>query len=281
MDTPTRFRLAGFVALLAVVFGVAAAAGGAIDPDRAEDDPMADEHGMAPAAMAHPVRGLGVSEHGLRLVVADPELRRGAPTTLVFRVVDDRGATVRAFDVAHTKRMHVIVARRDLATFQHLHPEQRADGAWAVDVTLAQAGSYRLFADFERDGEPRTLAADLRVDGAADLRPLPAPATTARSDGGYDVDIAPVDAHPGEEASLRFAITRDGVPILPETYLGAAGHLVALREGDLAYLHVHPTHAERPDFAATFPTAGAYRLFLQFQHQGRVQTVAFTQEVAP
>ena len=32
-------------------------------------------------------------------------------------------------------------------------------------------------------------------------------------------------------------------------------------------------------FEATFPTAGRYRLFLQFQHEGEVQTVAFTQEV--
>ena len=72
-----------------------------------------------------------------------------------------------------------------------------------------------------------------------------------------------------------------------EPYLGAGGHLVALREGDLAFLHVHPTARRRHGrarrlvgFAATFPTEGRYRLFLQFQHEGRVQTVAFTQEVS-
>jgi hypothetical protein len=78
-----------------------------------------------------------------------------------------------------------------------------------------------------------------------------------------------------------------------EPYLGAGGHLVALREGDLAFLHVHPadhghertgtkaaaTHDDAIGFAATFPTAGRYRLFLQFKHEGRVETVAFTKEV--
>ena len=59
----------------------------------------------------------------------------------------------------------------------------------------------------------------------------------------------------------------------------AGGHLVALREGDLAFLHVHPTDHHGATFAATFPTEGRYRLFLQFEHNGRVQTVAFTQEV--
>ncbi len=65
-----------------------------------------------------------------------------------------------------------------------------------------------------------------------------------------------------------------------EPYLGAGGHLVALREGDLAFLHVHPTEDDAAiGFEATFPSSGAYRLFLQFQADGSVQTVAFTQEV--
>jgi hypothetical protein len=178
--------------------------------------------------------------------------------------------------------MHVIVARRDLTGFQHLHPTQRADGTWETPVTLRDAGSYRLFADFSRDGEPQTLATDLRVDGRADLRELPAPVASAVSDGGYDVEFAAGDAHPGDEADLRFGISKDGEPVATEEYLGAGGHLVALREGDLAFLHVHPTNEAGSDeigFAATFPTEGRYRLFLQFQHASAVQTVAFTQEV--
>jgi hypothetical protein len=51
-----------------------------------------------------------------------------------------------------------------------------------------------------------------------------------------------------------------------------------LRDGDMAFLHVHPAD-DSVRFAATFPTEGRYRLFLQFKHEGRVQTVAFTQEV--
>ena len=108
---------------------------------------------------------------------------------------------------------------------------------------------------------------------------LPAPAATAVSDGGYDVRLDAGDAGPGEEADLRFTITRNGEPVRTEPYLGAGGHLVALREGDLAFLHVHPTSDDAVQFAATFPTAGRYRLFLQFQHEGQVQTVAFTHEV--
>jgi hypothetical protein len=180
--------------------------------------------------------------------------------------------------------MHLIVARRDLSGFQHLHPEIADDGTWTTDLRLADPGSYRVFADFSYKGRATTLAGDLRVDGDADLLPLPAPQPTAVSDGGYDVRLESGKTTPGKETELRFEISKDGTPIRTEPYLGAGGHLVALREGDLAFLHVHPTeHGAAGDdvgFAATFPTAGRYRLFLQFQHEGRVQTVAFTQEVA-
>jgi hypothetical protein len=279
-------KLAAFVAALAVLFGGAALAGAAIGPD--PDEPEPQEHsGMASSPTAahgevRPVRGLAIAEDGLRVVVDDAELRRDREETLRFRIVDERGATVRDFDVEHEKRMHLIVARRDLTGFQHLHPEQDADGAWTTRVRLADAGSYRLFADFSYQEKAYTLATDLRVDGEADLQPLPEPAATAVSDGGYNVRLEAGHARPGEEADLRFTITRDGVPVETEPYLGAGGHLVALRDGDLAFLHVHPAD-DSVRFAATFPTEGRYRLFLQFKTPGpptRVQTVAFTQEVS-
>jgi hypothetical protein len=280
-------KLAAFAAALAVVFGGAALAGAAIGPDPSDGRASTGgEHSEMSASSepghgraARPLRGLAVAQDGLRVVVEDAELRRGRAETLRFRVLDERGQTVRDFDIEHEKRMHLILARRDLSGFQHLHPEQTADGTWTTRVRVEEAGSYRLFADFSHDGTAYTLATDLRVDGAADLRPLPAPRATAVSDGGYDVRLESGDARPGEQADLRFTITKDGAPVETQPYLGARGHLVALRDGDLAFLHVHPD-GDAVRFAATFPTEGRYRLFLQFKREGRVQTVAFTQEVS-
>ena len=279
MTDTTRIaaRLAAFAALLLALFGGAALAGGAIKPHGDDPTARADEpsdHMTSPHASspAQTVRGLAVAAGDLRVVVEQPELRRGRTEQLRFRIVDERGQTVRDFDVEHEKRMHLILARRDLTGFQHLHPTQGADGTWSAPVRLDEAGSYRLFADFSHEDTPQTLASDLRVDGTADLEPLPAPQPTAVSDGGYDVRL---DA---SGSDLHFAITRDGKPITTEPYLGAGGHLVALREGDMAFLHVHPS-GDGPDFEVEFPTPGRYRLFLQFQHEGRVQTVAFTKVV--
>jgi hypothetical protein len=277
-------RVASFVAVLLLVCGGAALAGGAIEPHGADPTARDDERGgdhMSGGATMDTVRGLAVADGDLRVVVAQPELRRDRTQSLRFRIVDRRGLTVRDFDVEHEKRMHLILARRDLTGFQHLHPSQGADGTWSVPVRLDDAGSYRLFADFSHEDTPQTLATDLRVDGDADLRPLPAPQPATVSDAGYDVRLDAGSARAGREAELRFTITRDGVPVQTEPYLGAGGHLVALREGDMAFLHVHPTQQSQNTvgFGATFPTTGRYRLFLQFKHEGRVQTVAFTQEV--
>jgi hypothetical protein len=286
-------QLATFVAVLAVLFAAGAVAGQLIDPEARggdeisghgaeqahEQDPRTSSAGEHGGEVSKPVRGLAVADGGLRLEVERRELRRGRAEIVAFRIVDENGEVVRGFDVEHERPMHLIVARRDLTGFQHLHPRMDEAGTWTTELELPEAGSYRLFADFSRDGEAFTLATDLRVDGAADLKPLPAPRATAVSDGGYDVRLDSAGAKAGGEAELRFTITREGRPVETEPYLGAGGHLVALREGDLAFLHVHPDD-EGVGFRATFPSAGRYRLFLQFKHLGGVQTVAFTQEVS-
>ena len=177
--------------------------------------------------------------------------------------------------------MHVIVVRRDGQGFQHVHPSLGEDGTWRVRLTLPDAGAYRVFADFKHDDEAQTLAADVAVDGEAEYQPLPAPATTADAGDGYEVRLDAGALRAEREAELRFTVSRGGETIRTEPYLGAGGHLVALREGDLAYLHVHPEeHGDAVSFMTEFPSEGRYRLYLQFKDGGRVRTAAFTQEVA-
>ena len=270
-------KLIGFAAILALVFGAAAFAGSRVDVRPGKTTAAAGGHGeasMAPQA----VRGLAVSDNGLTLRLARTTATRGEPFTLAFDIVDRRGRTVREFDVEHTKRMHVIVVRRDMTGFQHLHPAQSADGTWSVPVTLRDAGSYRVFADFSAGGTPQTLAADITVDGDVRIEELPARATSTDVDGLH-VTLTEDARTAGAESELAFAVTREAQPVDVEPYLGAKGHLVALREGDLAFLHVHPDE-NRLKFMAEFPTAGRYRLFLQFQVDGQVHTAAFTQEVS-
>jgi hypothetical protein len=277
-------KLAGFAVALVLIFAGAAFAGSLIDvhPGRqttAEQGADAMKAmGAASETETDPVRGLAVSDNGLTLKLARNTATPGKRSELAFRVVDRGGQTVRDFDVEHTKRMHFIVVRRDMTGFQHLHPTQNADGSWSVPVTLRDAGTYRVFADFSIDGKAHTLADDLVVDGTVRSQELAAAAKSVNVDG-MQVTLTDGPSKAGAESELGFTVTRGGKPVAVQDYLGAKGHLVALRQGDLAYLHVHPDENDLR-FMAEFPTAGKYRLFLQFQVDGRVHTAEFTQEVS-
>ena len=288
MNTPHPYqKIALFLVGLVAVFAASAALGSAFEPAATEENGMEDTmeaHAMeetAYGAAEHEPAGLGISADGYSLRMSPSQLERGEGRELRFSIERD-GEPVTQFDELHERRMHLIVVRRDGTRFQHLHPEMDAAGTWTVPVELGAAGVYRAFADFSVGGEQRTLATDLFVSGGDfEARPFPAPRPLAET-GGYEVQLDAGDPVAGEPAALTFAVSRGGRPVVDlAPYLGAKGHLVALREGDLAFLHVHPEEdheagAEEIEFEATFPSAGRYRLYLQFRHEGRVRTAEFT-----
>lgn len=281
MDTPRPYlRIAGFVAGLAIVFAGAVAIGSAVEPVGTEE---ADSHGSAHSGdeADHAPAGLGVSEGGYAVRFAPTQFERGEARELRFAVESPAGEPVTEFEELHERRMHLIVVRRDGTGFRHLHPEMDSAGTWGVPVRFGEAGVYRAFADFSVEGEQQTLAGDLFVAGGEfEPRPFPAPIPVGESDG-YEVRLRAGDPDAGQPTELSFAVSEGGHPVDDlQPYLGAKGHLVALREGDLAFLHVHPEETEGAAseivFEATFPTAGRYRLYLQLRHEGVVRTVEFT-----
>ncbi|WP_436776892.1 hypothetical protein [Yinghuangia sp. YIM S09857] len=231
--------------------------------------------------------GLQVSERGYTLVPGTEPRHAGEPTDLRFQILGPDGNPWTQYDLSHGRQLHLIVARRDLSGFQHVHPVLDADGTWSVPLTFADAGDHRIFADFAPTGDPQgalTLGADIAVAGDYRPVPLPVPSRTARVDG-YTVTLDG-DLATGDGGMVTLSVAKDGRPVTDlEPYLGAYGHLVALRQGDLGYLHVHP-QGEPGDgvtpagpgivFHAAAPSAGAYRLYLDFQHEGMVRTAEFT-----
>ena len=243
---------------------------------------MTETHGGGHHGTHAEPSGLSNSAGGLTLETAwKPEDGGGRAGTLEFRILDPDGRAVRDFDEQHGKAMHLMVVRRDLTHYRHLHPSMDGGGTWSVPLTFPEPGPYRVFADFASAGRGLTLGDDLQVPGTYDPVPLPDPAGAERV-GEYEISLAS-GVVAGGDAALVFGVSWDGRPVEDlEPYLGALGHLVALRESDLAFLHVHPEPDDgsgpRISFRATFPSEGRYRLFLQFAHAGGVKTAAFTIE---
>ncbi len=242
---------------------------------------MRNEHDHnAHAAHSATPGGVLIADAGLRLVLATTITGAG-PHALEFTVVGPDGAPVTEYLEQHDKELHLIAVRRDLAGFQHVHPVRDAAGVWRTNVDLT-AGAWRILADFTAAsvGRGLTLGADLLVAGEFTPEPLPAVSSAVVVDG-YTVTLDG-GFTPGEGRTLTFQVEHDGAPVTDlEPYLAAYGHLVALRSGDLAYLHVHPEAGTQLTFHATAPSAGDYRLFLDFKHNGTVRTAEFTVTAEP
>jgi hypothetical protein len=276
MQTPTR--LAVVAVGLGAVFAAAVGVGAAVGPIGA----VPEAHTAAPAP---PSADAGT---GYVLDVLEEQPAAGT-TTVEFRVLGPDGAPVTAYTEDHGEDLHLVAVRADLSGYQHVHPDLGPDGTWRAPLTLTP-GSWRLVADTtpatsteDAVGEGLALTGDLQVAGAYDPQPLPEPSAVTEVDG-YTV-VLTGNLTPGAESELTFSVSRDGRPVTDlQPYLGAYGHLVALREGDLEYLHVHPVEddavAPAPgphvEFAATAPSTGTYRLFLDFRHGDAVHTAAFT-----
>ena len=276
----TGYKVSAYALALVVVFGGAWAAGAAAGPFGAAETPSGAD-GMSPsetpaqekAAHALPP-GLSVSENGYTLQLAT------STPTLQFRISGPDGKPVTEFAVEHEKKLHLVLVRRDGSGYQHLHPEMAADGTWSTALSLPAAGSYRVFADFKpQNGTKSTLGADIQVPGAYEPQQYTTDSRTSTVDG-YTVTLSG-DLKAGAESTVTATVTKDGKPVTDlQPYLGANGHLVALRAADLAYLHVHPQDGpgKGPEvkFFVEVPTDGRYRLFFDFQHDGKVRTAEFT-----
>jgi len=226
--------------------------------------------------------GLAVSAHGYTMVPEATGFTAGTPGQFRFRVDGPDRQPVTTFAVEHDKPLHLVVVRRDLTGYQHLHPTMAADGTWSVDLRLAEPGSWRAYADFvavRRDGARTSLTLGVDLVAAGTYRPvaLPAADRTATVDG----HTVSYEGTPevGTMRPLLFRVNTPAGPAALQPYLGAYGHLVVLREGDLGYVHVHPEErlaGTAVKFWLAAPSPGRYRVFFDFQVAGQVRTAAYT-----
>ena len=252
--SPVAARLAAFTLVLAGAFGTAYAAGEKL-PGHTHNGSDAHSHsntvGPIPAAS---------DSDGYRLITDT-----GAGSNeLAFHVTDPSGRRVTDLTEVHGALLHTVLVRPDLSGFQHVHPDIAADGSWVVPIE--QPGPWHIVFELLPAGAAREIVLTIDTDDgtAVPTTPLPAADDTVESDG---LTVT--------RNGLSFTVSpSDGL----EPYLGQAAHLVAIRQGDLAYEHLHPTDAMTGMlmFGDALGAPGTYRLFLQFGYRGEVLTVPFT-----
>ncbi len=294
MNTASRLALYG--AGLVAVFGVAFVVAKPLVPDSVVDRLTATEathsdaghgdHAAMPKSKAANLLGLATSTDGYSLSDLEAPATAGAPGQLTFRVVGSDGHPLTNYETAHGKQLHLMIVRTDGSGYHHVHPElNAATGVWSLPWTWSNAGTYRVFTDFTPTGKTESITLSRTVDVGGAFTPTPAVSTVNSVNvDGFTVNLTG-ELQAGASSMVTATITRDGQPVTTlQPYLGAFGHLVALRQGDLAYLHVHAmgddpaanaTSGPSIEFMASPPSAGRYFLYLDFQVDGVVRTAAF------
>jgi hypothetical protein len=226
-----------------------------------------------------------IIEYPLDLNVEPQIPRPNELIRLTFGLTDPRMLQpVRRFEVVHEKLYHLFLVSEDLSFFLHTHPDRQGDEDFHLDVRLPKPGLYRILSDFyPSGGTPQLITSTIIVPGPASTEPpaLQSDLSPKQTENAH-VQLSLVPEHPvaGNRTSLLFKLTpAEGL----ETYLGAWGHMLAASADLIEMIHGHPAStadidggaAKQLEFSMAFPRAGVYRVWMQFQRLGTVNTVAF------
>lgn len=217
-------------------------------------------------------------EYAVKITTQPAALRPGRPARLFLELLDPvTGSRVKNLREVHTKLLHLFLVSADLQWFAHEHPVLDADHRFHLDVTLPKPGLYRVLADFyPAQGTPQLAPQTIIAEGDAAPAALSAdllPKDTANLHAELSTD--PPLPIAGQKTRLILRVN-PGEGLQP--YLGAWAHLLAASDDLIDLIHEHPWIANGPEmqFTLVFPRARMYRLWIQLQRNGVVNTAVFT-----
>ena len=223
-------------------------------------------------------------EYPVKLRATPAWLPSGRPVELQIEVLDPKkGQRVRQFRLVHERLFHLFLVSEDLEYFAHEHPELGADSIFRYRAVLPRTGLYRLLLDFYPEGGAPQMIPKTIISGAQRASPPPLAADLAAKQGeNLEVELTTEPPQPlaGKKTLLFFRLKpAEGL----EPYLGAWGHMLAASQDLIELLHAHPAIADggpQVQFNVFFPRQSVYRVWVQFQRQGKVNTVSFTVPVS-
>jgi Heavy metal binding domain len=249
-------------------------------------DVRSSQEGFCPKCGMKLVAGVkDTSEYPINFSV-EPKIPRVADLTrLTFGVVaPGDGRPVRNFEVVHEKLYHVFVVSQDLSFFLHTHPERNLGEDFHLDVRFPKPGMYRVLSDFyPAGGTPQLITDTVMIPGDGfSLQPakIHADLSARQSENSHVELVMPRRIFARDKVSLSFRVTPDdGI----EPYLGVMAHMLAASSDLIDMMHDHPTQAldqanhafKDLQFVVLFPRPGIYRVWIQFQRKGVVNTAYF------
>ncbi|HIK11033.1 MAG TPA: hypothetical protein IGS52_12315 [Oscillatoriaceae cyanobacterium M33_DOE_052] len=243
----------------------------------------------APADTDHNPHNSASTSFKAQLTVAQT-IGINKPVTLAIDIQDAAGKPQANFETFQEKLMHLIAVSDDLEVFDHLHPEYKGNGRFEVTATFPKPGNYTMFADYKPAGNREEISVlKTSVSGpvarlASDQSAAPSKKVFGNTEVNLDLGAAPIKsgANVMLQFNLRDTATSQGVNLQP--YLGELGHLVIVKASpDLTaadYIHAHAhtmgnTPAGEVHFMTHFPQPGKYKMWGQFNRDGKIITADF------
>jgi hypothetical protein len=218
-------------------------------------------------------------EFPMDLKVTPPAVKAGEKAQIEFTVLDpENGKLIEHFQIVHEKLFHMFVISKDLKYFVHDHPTFGQDGKFRFEITFPKPGLYRILGDFYPDGAtPQLIAKTIIVPGGWQSTPALTRDYSTKDGGNMRVSLRTEPAKPiaGSKTMLFFELSPgEGL----EKYIGAWGHMLAASDDLIDLIHTHPFIADggpKMQFNLYFPRPQPYRVWVQFQRQGVVNTAYF------
>jgi hypothetical protein len=222
-------------------------------------------------------------EFVIDMKVSPRAFKPGTRLQLRFTIKDPDSGKPAKLQLFHEKLFHLFLVSGDLRYFAHEHPDPLPDGSFLFRTVLPESGEYRVLCDVYPEGAmPQMIARTLVVPGPAATAASAVPDLEIKTAENLQVGLRldPLQPLAGKKTMLFFSLhPRDGL----ERYLGAWGHLLAASTDLIDLLHAHPAWEEQVadvQFNVIFPRPGIYRVWVQFQRLGTVNTVAFNVPVS-
>jgi hypothetical protein len=220
----------------------------------------------------------------MKLATNPNRIEAGNKVELSFTPKDkSESSVIVELQETHEKLIHVIAVNEELTWFDHIHAEPDNTGAYKVKETFPAAGKYLVYADYKTTiGGPQTDRLEVNVSGNGNASSHQPHQVKIKSEtDGYSLLIPNGKNLKTGSVSLPIILLKDGKKIERvdiENYLGAVAHIILIGQDDKDFVHIHPESSEiSPIHAhAEISKPGLYRMWVQFQTNGKVHTADFT-----
>lgn len=189
---------------------------------------------------------------------------------------------------AKPHQMHMVVVSNDLRFFDLVQASYKNSQNIEVKPKFPAPGNYTVFSDYNPSGKKEQVSVEkVSVPGEV---PFPTELesfskTKTFSNTKIDLNLSQPNIKAGKKVTLKFDLKQAGnnKPIKDlKPYLGQKANLVVIKSstslGENDYINTE-TIKKSPEnqihFTTKFPQPGTYKLWLQFNRNGKVKTADF------